>query len=110
MTPAVRARRLGQTPFVILTDNTAQAEEVERALLGRGQHTMLLTAEGGQLLFGVSLLQQAGLITVVPAEKLETGTEKELRELLTGPLIDLRAGGPAGDRALYENMISYAFS
>lgn len=110
ITPALRAKRLGQTPFVILADSLQAAGEIENALLSRSLHTLTVRERGENLLFAVDLLRQAGLISVLAGDSLDEKTEQKLRVALQGgPLVDLRAGGPAEDRALYENMVNYAF-
>ena len=63
-----------------------------------------------QLIFAAELLWQAGLITILPGDRLDAGTEAGLREKMHGrALLDLREGGPAEDRSLYENMVNYSF-
>ena len=108
--PEVRARYLGQTPFLILADDADAAGEVELELLAEGLHTMRVRVRGADLLFAVDLLQRAGLITVISGEHLDPATENVLRERVRDKtLLDLRTGGPEEDRQLYNNIVNYSF-
>lgn len=110
ITPALRAKHLGQSPLVILAHDGKAAGKIEGELLSRGLHTMTVQASGEQLIFAAELLWQAGLITILPGDRLDAGTEAGLREKMHGrALLDLREGGPAEDRSLYENMVNYSF-
>ena len=108
--PEVRAKYMGQTPFLILADDAKRAGEIELELLAEGLHTMRVRVGGEKLVFAADILQRAGLITVISGEYLDAGTEERLREALRSELIlDLREGGPEKDRLLYENTVNYAF-
>ena len=110
ISPEVRAKYMGQTPFFILADDDRKAGEIELELLSQGMHTMRLRVAGEQMIFAADLLQRAGLITVVSGTYLDPETERMLRESLRGELIlDLRQGGPEKDRLLYENTVNYTF-
>lgn len=111
ISPEVRAKYMGQTPFLILSDDDRSAGEIELELLSQGLHTMRVRVGGERLIFAADILQRAGLITVISGEYLDTGTETWLRKDLRNELIlDLRTGGPEKDRLLYENTVNYAFS
>lgn len=110
ITPAVRAQHLGQTPFVILTEDRKAASEIENELISQGLHTMRVTFTGERAVFAADILQQAGLISVLVCSEGDVGTELWLRKTLNPELIlDLRPGGPEKDRLLYENTVNYAF-
>lgn len=111
VTAEVRARHMGQPPYVILAENSEKAGVIEQELLSQGLHTMLLEAEGEKLLFTADVLQQAGLITVISGGQLDPETEKSLQvQLRKDYILDLRADGPEHDRLLYENTVNYVFS
>ena len=111
VTPAVRAKYMGQTPFLILAGDACKAGEIERKLLSQGMHTMQLHVNDERLIFAADVLQRAGLITVISGDHLDKETEDRLRKKLYAELIlDLREGGPQKDRLLYENMVNYVFS
>ncbi|MCR5219686.1 MAG: sulfate adenylyltransferase [bacterium] len=108
--PETRAKYMGQTPFLILADNIHKAEEIERELLSQGLHTMQVRESGEHLLFAADLLQQAGIITVIPGESLDAPTEKRIRqERRPEFVLDLRESGPEKDRLLYENTVNYTY-
>ncbi len=110
ISPEVRAKYMGQTPFLILADDARKAGEIELELLGQGLHTMRVRVSGDRLVFAADILQRAGLITVISGEHLDADTESRLRKELRGELIlDLREGGPEKDRLLYENTVNYMF-
>jgi len=110
VSPEVRAKYMGQTPFLILADDARKAGEIELELLSQGLHTMRVRVGGERLVFAADILQRAGLITVISGDHLDRGTEEWLRKELRSELIlDLREGGPEKDRLLYENTVNYAF-
>ncbi|MCM3626717.1 GTP-binding protein [Paenibacillus glycanilyticus] len=76
ITRDVRAQQKGQQPLTIwlsgsVADNTAIAKAVERRLVARGYHTMLIDNSAGesvrQLAAYAALLNDAGLLALVPA-------------------------------------------
>lgn len=106
VTPELRARHLGQKPFLVLAEDGQKAEAIELKLLRQGLHTMRLRAVGSRLFFGASLLFHAGLIAVISGKDLNAGMERELRdELGQESVLDLRDGGPEKDRLKYENIL-----
>ena len=110
VSPEVRAKYMGQTPFLILADDAKRAGEIELELLAEGLHTMRVRVGGEKMIFAADILQRAGLITVISGEYLDAKAEDRLREALRSELIlDLREGGPEKDRLLYENTVNYAF-
>ena len=110
ITPEIRARNLGQTPFVILTDTREAASRTERELAERGLRASRPEIEPQQAAFAAKLLQDAGLITILSGEKLESETAERLyRETRGEWILDLREGGPEKDRLLYENTVNYSF-
>ncbi|MBP5719003.1 MAG: hypothetical protein J6X53_08530, partial [Abditibacteriota bacterium] len=74
ITPEIRARNLGQTPFVILTDTREAASRTERELAERGLRASRPEIEPQQAAFAAKLLQDAGLITILSGEKLAAET------------------------------------
>lgn len=110
VSPEVRAKYLGQTPFLILASDVRKAEEIEMKLLSQGMHTMRLCVSGERLIFAADILQRAGLITVISGDYLDRETEAGLRKKLYSDFIlDLRESVPEKDRLLYENMVNYVF-
>ncbi|MBQ6207248.1 MAG: sulfate adenylyltransferase, partial [Oscillospiraceae bacterium] len=110
ITPEVRARYMGQTPFVVLTDTPEEASAMERRLADQGLHTMRPNTEPQEALFAAKLLQEAGLITILSCRGLEAETVGRLYgETRSEWILDLRKGGPEKDRALYENIVNYSF-
>ena len=138
VTPQMRARKLGQTPYIILAETPEAAAGFETDLITQGLHTMtvLFTQEReiDKAVFAVDILRQAGLITVVACPQGQTEFEERLRELTSaspagrtpapdetagtagaavspaGRILDLRPGGPEEDRLMYENTVNYVFS
>ncbi len=118
VTPQMRARKLGQTPYIILAETPEEAAGFETELITQGLHTMTVLPAGekeiGKAVFAVDILRQAGLITVVACPQGQTGFEERLRELslasAAGRILDLRPGGPEEDRLMYENTVNYVFS
>lgn len=110
VSPEVRAKYMGQTPFLILASDARKAGEIEMELLSQGMHTMRLCVSGERLIFTADILQRAGLITVISGDYLDRETEVGLRKkLYSKPILDLRESGPEKDRLLYENMVNYVF-
>ena len=110
VSPEVRAKYMGQTPFLILAGDARKAGEIEMELLSQGMHTMRLCVSGERLIFTADILQRAGLITVISGDYLDRETEVGLRKkLYSKPILDLRESGPEKDRLLYENMVNYVF-
>lgn len=108
VSPEVRAKYMGQTPFLILAGDARKAGEIELELLSQGMHTMRLRVSGERLIFAADILQRAGLITVISGDHLDRETEAGLRKKLYSELIlDLRESGPKKDRLIYENMVNY---
>lgn len=118
ITPQVRARKLGQTPYIILAQTPEEAAGFEEELITQGLHTMAVVftkdKDADMAVFAVDILRQAGLITVVACPRGQTGLEERLRELApaspAGRILDLRPGGPEEDRLMYENTVNYVFS
>ena len=118
VTPQMRARKLGQTPYIILAETPEEAAGFETELITQGLHTMTVLPAGekeiGKAVFAVDILRQAGLITVVACPQGQTGFEERLRETAlafpAGRILDLRPGGPEEDRLMYENTVNYVFS
>ncbi|MBQ6591079.1 MAG: sulfate adenylyltransferase [Lachnospiraceae bacterium] len=118
ITPQVRARKLGQTPYIILAQTPEEAAGFEEELITQGLHTMAVVftkdKDADRAVFAVDILRQAGLITVVACPRGQTGLEERLRELApaspAGRILDLRPGGPEEDRLMYENTVNYVFS
>ena len=118
ITPQIRARRLGQTPYIILAETREEAAGFEEELITQGLHTMsVLSTEDKDMdraVFAVDILRQAGLITVVVCPRGQEGFEERLRALATAPstgrILDLRPGGSEEDRLMYENTVNYVFS
>ena len=118
ITPQIRARRLGQTPYIILAETREEAAGFEEELITQGLHTMtVLSTEDKDMdraVFAVDILRQAGLITVVVCPRGQAGFEERLRALATAPstgrILDLRPGGSEEDRLMYENTVNYVFS
>ena len=114
----MRARKLGQTPYIILAETPEEAAGFETELITQGLHTMTVLPAGekeiGKAVFAVDILRQAGLITVVACPQEQTEFEERLRELslasAAGRILDLRPGGPEEDRLMYENTVNYVFS
>ena len=114
----MRARKLGQTPYIILAETPEEASGFETELITQGLHTMMVQLSGEKemekAVFAVDILRQAGLITVVACPQGQTGFEERLRELslasAAGRILDLRPGGPEEDRLMYENTVNYVFS
>ena len=110
ITPEIRARNLGQTPFVILSDTSQAAGKIERALAERGLRATRPEVAPEQAPFAAKLLQDAGLITILSGENLSPETVEELYRGTRGEwILDLREGGPEKDRLLYENTVNYSF-
>ena len=110
ITPEIRARNLGQTPFVILTDTPETAAVTERELAERGLRAMRPETEAEQAVFAAKLLQAAGLITILSGAELEGDTVERLRrEVRRDWILDLRENGPEKDRLFYENTVNYSF-
>ena len=108
VSPEVRARYMGQTPFLILAGDARKAGEIELKLLSQGMHTMQLRVSGERLIFAADILQRAGLITVISGDHLDSRTEAGLREkMYSEHILDLRESGPKKDRLIYENMVNY---
>lgn len=118
ITPQVRARKLGQTPYIILAQTPEEAAGFEEELITQGLHTMAVVftkdKDADRAVFAVDILRQAGLITVVACPRGQTGLEERLRELApaspAGRILDLRPGGPEEDRLMYENTVNYVFN
>ena len=118
VTPQMRARKLGQTPYIILAETPEEAAGFETELITQGLHTMMVQLSGEKemekAVFAVDILRQAGLITVVACPQGQTGFEERLRELYlasaAGRILDLRPGGPEEDKLMYENTVNYVFS
>ena len=110
MTPERRAKLLGQTPYLILTDGPETASAVERELAEGGLHTMQPEVTAETAVFAAKLLQEAGLIAVFSCGELEPETVEALcRETRRDWILDLREDGPEKDRLLYENTVRYSF-
>ena len=110
ITPEIRARNLGQTPFVILADTPKAAGEIERALAERGLRATRPDVEPEQAAFAAKILQDAGLMTILSGENLSPETEEALYQATRDEwILDLREGGPEKDRLLYENTVNYSF-
>lgn len=110
ITPEIRARNLGQTPFVILADTRKAAGKIERELAERGLRATRPDVGPEQAAFATKILQDAGLITILSKENLSPETVEELYQATRGEwILDLREGGPEKDRLLYENTVNYSF-
>lgn len=110
ITPEIRARNLGQTPFVILADSAQAASDMERELAERGFRATRPEVSPEQAAFAAKLLQDAGLITLLSKENLNPETVERLyRETRNEWVLDLREGGPEKARLLYENTVNYSF-
>ena len=110
ITPEIRARNLGQTPFVILSDSRGAASVTERQLTERGLHAARPEVAAEQAAFAAKLLQDAGVITILSGEDLPPETVEALYQATRSEwILDLREGGPEKDRLLYENTVNYSF-
>ena len=110
ITPEIRARNLGQTPFVILTENKQAASVTERKLAERGLRASRPDVEPEQAAFAAKILQDAGLISIFSGAELPPEAMEELCQATRGEwILDLRKGGPEKDRLLYENTVNYSF-
>ena len=116
ITPALRAHHMGQTPYVILTENRKRASGIERELLGQGYHTMSIPLFDENLITAADILWQAGVITVAYEDAPDApGDTPGSQPLLTflkkmlpdAQILDLRPGGPEKDRLVYENMVNF---
>ena len=110
ITPERRAKLLGQTPYLILTDTPEAASKVERELSEVGLHTMRPENAGENIVFAAELLRDAGLISVFSCQGLDPETVEDL-SLVTRRewLLDLREGRSDEDRLTYENTVRYSF-
>ena len=110
ITPEIRARNLGQTPFVILSENKDAASVAERKLAEGGLRASRPDVGPQQAVFAAKILQDAGLITILSGEDLTPDAVEELyRETRSEWILDLREGGPEKDRLMYENTVNYSF-
>ena len=110
ITPEIRARNLGQTPFVIMAESRDAASVAERKLAERGFRATRPEVEPERAVFAAKILQDAGLITIFSGAELPPETVEELyRETRDEWILDLRKGGPEKDRLLYENTVNYSF-
>lgn len=97
VTPQTRAELLGQIPYVVVTQSLEEARELERTLLLRGWHTMLLEdVRNERAVEAAALLQQAGLVTVLPRSVLDGAAPERLEnQLAPGTLLQFTQGGAA---------------
>lgn len=110
ITPEIRARNLGQTPFVILAESQGAASVTERKLAERGLRATRPEVMPEQAAFAAKILQDAGLITIFSGAELSPETAEELYQATRSEwILDLRKGGPEKDRLLYENTVNYSF-
>jgi sulfate adenylyltransferase subunit 1 len=77
VTPAVRAEKLHQIPYVVLTKNEEESKQLEKQLILFGKHTMRLRGEEASSQV-IKLLQEAGLIVLVPEDAEVSGVDAEL--------------------------------
>lgn len=91
VTRDVRAQQKGQQPLTLwLTgsglDNTALAKEVEKRLVARGYHTMLIDNRSGesvrQIAAYATLLNDAGLIALVPAGSMNDNDQAIAQDII----------------------------
>lgn len=83
VTPQTRAELLGQTPYVVIAENLETAQDLERALLLRGWHTMLPEdVRNEQAVDAAVLLQRAGLVTVLPQSAFDGAAPEKLKQRL----------------------------
>jgi sulfate adenylyltransferase subunit 1 len=76
VTPAVRAEKLHQIPYVVLTKNEEESKQLEKQLILFGKHTMRLRGEEASSQV-IKLLQEAGLIVLVPEGAEVSGVDTE---------------------------------
>ena len=98
VTPETRAQLLGQSPYVVVAESPEAAKDLERTLLLHGWHTMLL--EDAQAVNeALLLLQQAGLVTVLPRSALDGEAWERLeKQLAPDTLLQFTEDGAAAKR------------
>jgi sulfate adenylyltransferase subunit 1 len=110
VTAATRAAQKQQSPYVVLTEDTASAKELEKTLVQYGRHTMVLedlTPE--QVPLAVRLLHEAGLITLLPKALLPQGIRTQVEASLNGdPIIDFTVEQAQAEQLLLQDWSGYS--
>lgn len=100
VTPQTRAELLGQTPYVVIAESLEAAKNLERVLLLGGWHTMLPeNVRDDRAVEAALLLQQAGLVTILPDRALNDGALERLeKQLAPDTLLHFTQDGAAAKR------------
>lgn len=101
VTRDVRAQQKGQQPLTLwltgsVLDNTALAKEVEKRLVARGYHTMLIDNRSGesvrQLAAYATLLNDAGLVALVPAGSTNDNDQTVAQKIIGQAFLPIEVG------------------